>query len=96
MIDRLTPAGYAQTKVKLANTEARLAALRARGDLSATHKGEVERSYLDMISQYRREIKLYEATAAQSSPARKAGSSSVEAHNGGTEASECLPPNNPP
>ena len=58
----LTPEGYAQTKMKLANMEARLAALRSRGQLDSIHKQEVERSYLDMIRQYRREIKLYEAT----------------------------------
>ncbi|HXG09657.1 MAG TPA: hypothetical protein VNK04_07700 [Gemmataceae bacterium] len=68
MTPRLTPEGYAQTKIKLANMEARLAALRARHDLNPVHKEEVERSYLDMIRQYRREIKLYEATQANGGP----------------------------
>ncbi len=62
----LTPAGYAQTKEKLAQMETRLAALRVRTDLNPTHRAEVERSYEDMIRQYRRELKLYEAGLAGS------------------------------
>ncbi|MBL8797053.1 MAG: hypothetical protein JNM56_24340 [Planctomycetia bacterium] len=64
MTPLLTEKGYLQTREKLANMEARLAALCARTDLSPVHKSEVERSYLDMIGQYLREIKLYEATHA--------------------------------
>jgi hypothetical protein len=61
MTPMLTAAGYLQTLEKLAGMEARLTALRQRSDLVPTHKAEVERSYLEMIGQYRREIKLYEA-----------------------------------
>ena len=61
MTPLLTPEGYAQTKEKLALMEARLAALRQRGDLAPTHRAEVEHSYEDMIRQYLREIKSYEA-----------------------------------
>lgn len=64
MTPLLTEKGYLQTREKLANMEARLAALRARTDIGPIHKSEVERSYLDMIAQYLREIKLYEATHA--------------------------------
>jgi len=61
MTPRLTPEGYAQTKKKLASMEARLAALLPRTDLNPIHKSEVERSYRDMMRQYLRDIKLYEA-----------------------------------
>jgi hypothetical protein len=61
MTPRLTPKGYELTKMKLANMEARLAALGERTDINPIHKAEVERSYIDMIRQYCREIKLYEA-----------------------------------
>jgi hypothetical protein len=49
-----------QTKQKLAGMEARLKKLRERTDLDPRHYAAVERSYLDMIRQYRRDIKLYE------------------------------------
>jgi hypothetical protein len=61
MTPSLTPEGYVQTKEKLAQLKARLAALRQRTDLDPTHRAEVERSYEEMIRQYLREIKLYEA-----------------------------------
>ncbi len=59
-----TEAGYLQTKKKLAQMEDRLAALRRRTDLDPVHRAEVERSYQDMMRQYRRDLKLYEATHA--------------------------------
>jgi len=62
MTPRLTPAGYSQTKLKLAALEKRLADVEKRTDLSPRHATEVRRSYACMIRQYRREIKLYEAT----------------------------------
>jgi hypothetical protein len=61
MTEPLSHARYLSTKKKLANMEARLAALRVRTDLHPTHRAEVERSYLDMMRQYRRELILYEA-----------------------------------
>jgi hypothetical protein len=61
MTTRLTAAGYAGTKEKLARMEARLEALLQRTDLEPLHRAEVERSYRDMMRQYRRDIKLYEA-----------------------------------
>jgi hypothetical protein len=61
MTEPLSHAGYLSVKKKLANMEARLAALRARTDLDPAHRAGVERSYLDMIRQYRRDVALYEA-----------------------------------
>ncbi len=61
MTEPMTHAGYLSTKQKLANMEARLAALRARTDLDPAHRAGVEQSYLDMMRQYSRELKLYEA-----------------------------------
>lgn len=60
----LTPEGYAQTKEKLSRLEHRLAKLVERSDLSPQHHAEARKSYLRMIGQYRREIKLYEASRA--------------------------------
>ena len=62
MTPLLTAAGYAQTKRKLAQMERRLAHLEARPEGKPKHFEEVRRSYARMIGQYRREIKLYEAT----------------------------------
>ena len=62
MTPRLTPAGYSQTKAKLAALEKRLADVEERTDLSPCHATEVRRSYAGITRQYRREIKLYEAT----------------------------------
>jgi hypothetical protein len=67
----LTHAGYLSTKEKLANMERRLAAFRVRTDLHATHRAEVERSYLDMMRQYLRELKLYEATHSTAATAQE-------------------------
>jgi hypothetical protein len=64
MTPLLTPLVYEQTKKKLAGMEARLISLRQRKDLDALRKTEVERSYLEMMRQYRRALKLYEATCA--------------------------------
>ena len=62
MTHTLTPDGYEQTKEKLANLEQRVLLLEARTDLSEPHKMAVRRSYEQMIGQYRRELKLYEAS----------------------------------
>ncbi len=56
----LTCTGYLSTQRKLANMEARLAALRVRADLDPGHRAAVERSYLDMMRQHRRDVMLYE------------------------------------
>jgi hypothetical protein len=66
MTEMLTPAGYEQTKEKLAELEKRLARLASRTDLSLQHQSEARRSYEQMIGQYRREIKLYEAAHHES------------------------------
>ncbi len=71
MTEPLTHAGYLSTKKKLANMEARLAALRARTDLDPAHRAGVELSYLDMIRQYRRDVALYEASHPTAAPAPK-------------------------
>ena len=65
MTEHLTPQGYEQTKTKLANLERRLAEIEARPDLSPMHRERVIRSYHDMMQQYRREVKLYEAIRKQ-------------------------------
>jgi len=57
----LTEAGYQQTRSKLADLERRLAAIEARSDLAPAHRELVKESYREMMLQYRREIKLYEA-----------------------------------
>jgi flagellar motility protein MotE (MotC chaperone) len=62
MTENLTLAGYEQTKEKLAELKQRLAKLDCRSELSAPHLREARRSYEQMIGQYRREIKLYEAS----------------------------------
>jgi hypothetical protein len=61
MTNQLTLAGYQQTREKLANLEERLQRLQDRSDLSEQHKLEARRSCEQMIAQYRREIKRYEA-----------------------------------
>jgi hypothetical protein len=58
----LTEAGYEHAKARLADLIERKSLLLARADLSPTHHAEVLRSFDRMIRQYRREIKLYEAT----------------------------------
>jgi hypothetical protein len=60
----LNEAGYLQTRAKLADLLERRSRIAARADLSPPHRVEVLRSYDRMIRQYRREIKLYEATHA--------------------------------
>lgn len=62
----MSPAGYAQTKSKLAELQRRLAALEERTDLSPLHCDEVRRSYERMMRQYLREIKLFEAAQEES------------------------------
>ncbi len=61
MVARLNQQGYEQTKAKLANLERRLAEIERREDLSAGRRREACRSYHEMMQQYRREIKVYEA-----------------------------------
>jgi hypothetical protein len=61
MTSLLSEVGYLHTKENLAQMEVRLAALRKRMDLDPSHHAEVEHSYLDMMRQYLRDIKLYEA-----------------------------------
>jgi hypothetical protein len=67
MTEPLSHTGYLSTKQKLLNMETRLAALRVRTDLDPAHRAAVERSYLDMMRQYRRDVTLYEATHPNSS-----------------------------
>jgi hypothetical protein len=78
MSELLTPEGYAATKEKYANMENRLAALAKRTDLQPQHAAEARRSYLDMMRQYLRDIKLYEAAMARQS--NQADSASPELH----------------
>ena len=59
----LTPSGYTQTKEKLAKLQYRLGELESRKE-RPRHIAEVRRSYLRMIQQYTREIKLHEASMA--------------------------------
>jgi hypothetical protein len=53
------------TKTKIADLLDRRSRIAARTDKSPAHREEVVRSYDRMIRQYRREIKLYEATHAK-------------------------------
>jgi exonuclease VII small subunit len=61
MTETLTPTGYTQTKTKLAKLVQRLESLGGRTDIGQQHLEEARRSYQQMIAQYRRDIKLYEA-----------------------------------
>ena len=65
MTEYLGPQGYEQTKTKLVDLERRQAELETRTDLSPVHREQVLRSYREMMQQYRREIKLYEAMQEQ-------------------------------
>jgi hypothetical protein len=65
MTEFLTDTGYQQTKEKLSRLQQRLARLEGRTDLTTQHQSEARRSYQQMISQYIREIKLYEAAHPQ-------------------------------
>ncbi len=62
MPPELTEAGYLQTRTKLADLLERRSRIAARADLSPAHRAKVLRSYDRKIRQYRREIKLCEAT----------------------------------
>ena len=53
---------YEQTRIKLARLEERLAELERRTDLSADRLAESRRSYHQMMQQYLRELKLFEAS----------------------------------
>lgn len=57
----MNEAGYRNTIEKLAGLKIRLAEIKARTDLVPLHRELVIRSYHDMMRQYAREIKLYEA-----------------------------------
>jgi len=61
MTHELNEVGYHQTRAKLAGMERRLKALEGRTDLTPEHRDATRRSYLEMMKQYSREIKLYEA-----------------------------------
>ncbi|MFO0967609.1 MAG: hypothetical protein U0793_18775 [Gemmataceae bacterium] len=65
MKETLTPEGYEQTKEKLRDLEARLAAIEKRTDLSSDHLASVRRSYKTMMREYTEEIMLYEAKLAK-------------------------------
>jgi polyhydroxyalkanoate synthesis regulator phasin len=69
----LTQEGYEQTKRKLSRLEKRLADLDDRKDVSELHLAESRQSYSDMIRQYRREIKEYEANVARTILSTKIG-----------------------
>jgi hypothetical protein len=77
MTPELTDAGFLQTKAKLADLIERRSRILDRADLSPTHRAEVVRSYNRMISQYRREIKLYEAAHGPASTPTKERSAEV-------------------
>ena len=62
MNEKLTADGYEQTRRKLQSLEQRLAQIEERSDLSPTHRARVVQSYGEMMKQYLREIKLYEAS----------------------------------
>jgi hypothetical protein len=62
--------GYERTKTKLADLERRQAEIESRTDLAPSHRQQVLRSYHQMMQQYLREIKLYEAR--QQEAARRA------------------------
>jgi flagellar motility protein MotE (MotC chaperone) len=70
MTEVLTPTGYEQTKEKLANLEQRLAHLADQTNMGRQHQEEARRSYERMIAQYRRELKLYEASHPEAAAKR--------------------------
>ena len=78
MTPALDEAGYLQTKSTLADLLDRRSRIAARTDFSPAHRGEVVRSYDRVIRQYRREIKLYEATHAAAPEAAEEPSNSAE------------------
>lgn len=67
----LTQDGYEQTKIKLSSLEKRLVDLKDRQDVSDLHLNESRKSYFDMIRQYRKEIKLYEASVPTAAATEK-------------------------
>ena len=70
MTELLTLDGYEQTKEKLLALEERLARLASRTDVETSHREEAKRSYDSMIAQYRRELKLYEASHPEATTSR--------------------------
>ena len=64
MTANLSETGYLQTKRKLANLQRRLADIEAKTGAPPKHRAKVVRSYREMMQQYLREIKLYEAKHA--------------------------------
>lgn len=73
MQDRLTPAGYDQTREKLSRLRQRLAEIDLRNDLGPLHKQEVRQSYLAMIRQLAGEIVRYETSRSSSRDDRSDG-----------------------
>lgn len=70
-MNALTQEGYEQTKRKLSRLEKRLADLENREGISKLHLNESRKSYSEMIRQYRREIKLYEASVPAAAATEK-------------------------
>ena len=66
MIETLTAEGYAETKEKLRDLEARLAQIEKRTDLDPDHLESVRRSYRMMMREFLNEINLYEAKQGKS------------------------------
>jgi len=73
MSELLTAEGYEQTKEKLRDLEARLAAIEKRTDLDPQHLASVERSYKMMMREFLKDIKLYEARQTKQSSGGKGG-----------------------
>lgn len=71
MTEILTPEGYVQTKKKLKSMEIRMEQLDRQTGISEVHRAESRRSYEDMIGQYLRELKLYEASHSEDAAAQK-------------------------
>lgn len=61
MTEPLSETGFLQTKAKLEELLVRRSRIAARDDLEHAHRDEVLRSYDQMIGQYRKELRLYEA-----------------------------------
>lgn len=74
MTDVLSETGYRQTKRKLRRLQERLGALEVRTDIGPAHLAAVRRSYQQMMRQYAREMKIYEANRnAEAGSAMRSG-----------------------
>lgn len=62
----LSELGYQQTKQKLADLQTRLTRIEQESGVSPEHRARTVKSYREMMQQYQREIKLYEAHHAES------------------------------